>query len=34
MYIGVCVKYTFFLSDFNEALINSTDIRKIISYQI
>jgi len=32
LYIGLHVKYPLFLSDFNEALISSTDFRKILKY--
>ena len=34
MYILLLVKYPLFLSNFNEALISSTDIRKILKYKI
>jgi len=34
MYIGLHVKYPSFLSDFNEALIFSTDYRKILKHKI
>jgi len=34
MYICVHVKYTLFLSDFNETWIYSTEFWKILKYQI
>lgn len=34
MHIGFHVKYTLFLSDFNENLIFSTDFRKMLRYKI
>jgi hypothetical protein len=34
MYIGLHVKYTLFLSDFDETWIILTDFRKIPKYQI
>jgi len=33
-YIGLHVKHPFFLSDYNETSILSTDLRKILKYQI
>ena len=34
MYIGLHVKYLLFLSDFNETLVFSADIRKTLKYHI
>jgi len=33
-YIGLHAKYSLFLSDSNETCIFSTDIRKVLKYQI
>ena len=34
IWIGLHVKYPLFLSDFNESLISSIDIRKVLLYYI